>query len=150
MNQVSYNKTHLFLLSVLLLIVLNACTVRIIAPYDLVTDERVYTLQEKVLIQFAEWNRNIGPVSQYTEFYDMVDVKLTILIERNKQIPKSDFIVKMLEKLRTNLVIEIKQLHQDNLLDKEVIEQVQPDIMDQFIAIQKFQMALKGNEKTNQ
>ncbi len=143
------NRVQLLLVLTILSLAFSACSVRLIAPYDAVTDEEVYSIQEKVLLQFAEWNHDIASYEENSTFYDEVDVKLTILIERNKQIPKSDFIVGMLERIRTNIVVEVKQLHQNDLLDNEVIEQIKPDIMSQFIAIQKFQMALKRNETVN-
>jgi len=134
---------------VLFLVLGTACSVKMIAPYDAITDQQTYELQEKVIMQFAEWKREISPIDEYIAFYDEVDTKLTILIERNRQIPKSDFIVGMLERLRTNLVLELKQLHEQDMLNREVIEQIQPDVMSQFVAIQKFQMALKRSENQN-
>lgn len=56
----------------------------------------------------------------------------------------------MLKRIHENSVIEVREMHAKNLLDAEVIEQIQPDIMAQFSAIQKFQMALKRSENTNE
>ena len=131
---------------IILTLLLSACSVQMIAPYDQVTDEQTYMLQENVMIQFSEWQRNIGPVDEYYNFYDSADARLTVLIERNKQIPDSDYIVDMLERLHDNLITEVRGLHEQDLLDHEVIEQIKPDIMAQFTAIQKFQMALKRSE----
>ncbi len=131
---------------ILLALLLSACSVQMIAPYDQVTDEQTYLLQENVIIQFSEWQRSIGPAEEYHNFYDSADARLTVLIERNKQIPDSDFIVEMLERLHDNLITEIRSLHEQDLLDREVIEQIKPDIMAQFTAIQKFQMALKRSK----
>lgn len=150
-----YNSTSLYnkscgpaaLWSIFILtLLLSACSVQMIAPYDQVTDEQTYMLQENVMIQFSEWQRNIGPVDEYYNFYDSADARLTVLIERNKQIPDSDYIVDMLERLHDNLFTEVRGLHEQDLLDHEVIEQIKPDIMAQFTAIQKFQMALKRSE----
>lgn len=150
-----YNSTSLYNKScgpaalwsiIILTLLLSACSVQMIAPYDQVTDEQTYMLQENVMIQFSEWQRNIGPVDEYYNFYDSADARLTVLIERNKQIPDSDYIVDMLERLHDNLITEVRSLHEQDLLDHEVIEQIKPDIMAQFTAIQKFQMALKRSE----
>lgn len=130
----------------LLALLFSACSVQMVAPYDQVTDEQIYHLQENVMIQFSQWQRNIGPAEEYHNFYDSADARLTVLIERNRQIPDSDFIVEMLELLHENLITEVRGLHEEGLLDREVIEQIKPDIMAQFTAIQKFQMALKRSE----
>lgn len=143
-------KWHSILLSVFIFVVLaSSCTVRMVAPYDEITDRQSYELQEKILVQFTEWKRDIGPLEDYHRFYDEVDTRLSILIERNKQIPDSEFIVGMLERIHENMITEIRELHDQNLLDEEVITQIQPDIMAQFSAIQKFQMALKRSENTS-
>lgn len=133
----------------LFMILASSCTVRTIAPYDEVTDQQSYELQEKIMLQFVEWKRDIGPLEDYHPFYDEVDARLTILIDRNRQIPDSEFIVGMLERVHENILSEVRSLHEQNLLDSEVIEQIQPDIMAQFTAIQEFQMALKRSENTN-
>ena len=49
---------------IILTLLLSACSVQMIAPYDQVTDEQTYMLQENVMIQFSEWQRNIGPVDE--------------------------------------------------------------------------------------
>jgi hypothetical protein len=134
---------------VLILAFVLSCSVRLIAPYDAITDQQSYELQEKVMVQFAEWKRGVGPLDDYQSFYDEVDVRLTILIDRNRQIPDSDYIVGMLERLHENITVEVRGLHSEDLLDAEVLEQIQPDIMAQFSAIQKFQMALKRSENVN-
>lgn len=126
---------------------LACCSVRIIAPYDEVTDTKVSDLQEAIASKFSEWQRGIPPIEKEYSFYDEIDGTLEVLISRNQSIEKSDIIVSMLKKIQENLET-IEQLHQDSQLTGEVLKQVKPDIMAQFNSIQKFQMALKRAEKS--
>jgi hypothetical protein len=143
------NRSVLALGLILILAFVSSCTVRLIAPYDAVTDQQSYVLQEKIMVQFAEWKRGVGPLDDYHSFYDEVDVMLTILIDRNRQIPDSEHIVGMLERVHENIIVIVRELHNEDELNAEVLEQIQPDIMAQFSAIQKFQMALKRSENVN-
>ncbi len=123
--------------------VLSSCVIRLIAPYDAITDEKVSNLQEQVAVKFIEWERKTPPFNQETKFYDHTEAVLEILILRNQQIKKADTLIKMLQKIQENIKI-MKELHIEDQLSKEVIQQIKPDIMAQFIAIQNFQMALKN------
>jgi len=124
-----------------------SCTVRLIAPYDEVTDKRVSELQENILLTFKKWQREVPPFEDASTFYDKTEVALEILIERNKAIEKSDIIVLALDKTLDNIEI-IKNVHKEGNLSSAFIEEIYPDINAQFNAIQKFQMALKRSEET--
>ncbi|MBA3898922.1 MAG: hypothetical protein H0X62_01735, partial [Bacteroidetes bacterium] len=128
--------------------ILTGCAIRIIAPYDPITDAKVSDLQENVIVKFTEWERKIPPIQDEYKFYDHTDAVLEMLIARNKNIKKSEIVVQMLEKTQANVHI-IKNLHQQNELSIAVIKEVKPDIMAQFNAIQAFLMALKKSERTN-
>jgi hypothetical protein len=129
-----------------IILLLAGCTVRLIAPYDEVTDIKVSNLQERIVTRFTQWERGVPEIEEVQPFYDESEAVLEILIMRNESIEKSEIIVEMLNKVRDNLKM-IRGLHQDNQLTTEVIQQVKPDIMAQFNAIQKFQMALKRADK---
>jgi hypothetical protein len=129
-----------------IILLLAGCTVRLIAPYDEVTDIKVSNLQERIVTRFTQWERGVPEIEEVQQFYDESEAVLEILIMRNESIEKSEIIVEMLNKVWDNLKI-VRNLHKDNQLTTEVIQQVKPDIMAQFNAIQKFQMALKRAEK---
>jgi hypothetical protein len=127
---------------------LTSCAVRIIAPYDQVTDEKISNLQEEVVIKMTKWEREIPDIKEEYPFYDRTESVLEILIFRNQEIEKSEIIVLSLQKLLDNIKI-IKGAHEKNMLNIEVIKQIKPDIMAQFNAIQTFQSALKRAQKIN-
>ncbi len=129
-----------------LLLLLTSCAIRLIAPYDAVTDEKVSDLQEKVVTKMIQWERNVPPIAEDYPFYDQTESVLEILILRNQNIEKSKIIVSSLQKLLDNIKI-IKSAHERDMLNTAFIEQVKPDIMAQFNAIQTFQMALKKAEE---
>ena len=132
--------------ALLIILLLTSCAIRLIAPYDEVTDKKVSDLQEKVVTKMIEWERKIPPISEEYPFYDHTESVLEILILRNQNIEKSKIIVSSLQKLLENIKI-IKSAHENNMLNTAFIEQVKPDIMAQFNAIQSFQMALKKAEE---
>lgn len=127
-------------------LVLTSCAIRLIAPYDEVTDKKVSDLQEKVVTKMIEWEREIPPIADEYPFYDHTQSVLEILILRNENIEKSKIIVSSLQKLLDNIII-LKSAHESNMLNTAFIRQVKPDIMAQFNAIQTFQMALKKAEE---
>lgn len=129
-----------------IILLLTSCAVRLIAPYDAVTDEKVSDLQEEVVTKMIEWQREVPPIAKEYSFYDHVESVLEILILRNQNIEKSDIIVHSLQKLLDNIKI-IKSAHEQEMLNTAFIAQVKPDIMAQFNAIQTFQMALKKAEE---
>ena len=131
----------------LIFFVFVACSVRIIAPYDEVTDSKVSDLQETIASKFAKWQRDVPPIENEYDFYDQTEGVLEVLISRSESIEKSEIIVSMLKKVQENLQT-IKQLHKNSQLTVEVLDQVKPDIMAQFNSIQKFQMALKRAEES--
>lgn len=133
------------LIALTLVLTFSGCKVQLVAPYDEVTDAKVATIQERVVIKFTEWKRSIPDVSEENEFYDVVMGSLEVLIQRNQAIEKSDIIVRALKKVQENIGI-IRGLHEESELSLEVLEQVEPDIMAQFNSIQKFLMALKRAE----
>lgn len=130
----------------LLVFLLTNCAVRLIAPYDQVTDEKVSNLQEIVVAKMIKWEREIPPIAEEYPFYDQTESVLEILIFRNQNIEKSKIITQTLQKLLDNIMI-IKKAHEMDMLNTAFIEQVRPDIMAQFNAIQTFQMALKRAEE---
>lgn len=140
-------KTLKLLTSLMLVVFILSCTsVRIIAPYDSVTDEKISNLQEQTVTKFLEWEREIPPIEKEYAFYDKTESTLEILIMRNESIEKSKYIVGMLQKLKDNYSL-IKGAHKSNELSYEVVKQIKPDIMAQYNAIQKFLMALKKGEE---
>ncbi|MCD4683895.1 MAG: hypothetical protein K8R86_11480 [Bacteroidales bacterium] len=133
--------------TILIVLLLTGCaTIRLVAPYDQITDQKVSDMQEQVVTKFTEWERNIPPLAEEQSFYDQTESVLEILILRNQNIEKSAILVEMLQKIQENMQI-IKELHQANELSTEVIQQIKPDLMAQFNAIQKYQMALKRAEE---
>ena len=144
MTAISFNSRTLakFTSTLLTVIMLTGCAVRLIAPYDAVTDEKVSNLQEEVVTKMIEWEREVPPIAKEYAFYDHAQSVLEILILRNQNIEKSDIIVKSLQKLLDNINI-LKSAHERAMLNTAFIEQVKPDIMAQFNVIQIFQMALK-------
>ena len=134
-----------FLFALTFFLNITACTVRIIAPYDEVTDRKVSDLQERIVAKFTEWERGVPEIASEYNFYDETSASLEILIFRNENIEKSDIMVSMLKKVQENIET-IRQLHKESELTIEVVKQVKPDIMAQFNAIQKLQMALKRAE----
>lgn len=130
------------------LVLISSCTVRLVAPYDEITDRKVYELQETIGMTFKKWERNLPMFENSEAFYDQVEITLDILIERNQAIEKSDLIVSMLRYVRENLEL-IKQEHMKDSLTEEFITEIYPDINAQFNAIQKFQMALKRAEEND-
>ena len=137
------------------LILLANCTVTLVAPYDPVTDEKTAELQEKILLQFNEWERKIAGgsdvlYSDNEEFYSSVVVTLDILIARNEGIEKNRIVTQQLQLTKENIGL-LEELHRnfdDGKLTKDDIGQVKGSISSQLNAIQKFQMKLKNNEKT--
>jgi hypothetical protein len=134
------------LILIILISSITSCTVRLIAPYDEVTDGKVAELQEDVSLTFRKWQRDMPSIEDAREFYDQAEVRLEILIERNLAIEKSDLIVQMLQKTLENIIL-IKEQHVNGTLSGPFLEEVYPDINAQFNAIQKFQMALKRSEE---
>lgn len=141
-------KPLIFIHSLLIILLLTSCAVRIIAPYDQITDEKISNLQEEVVIKMTTWEREIPDIKEEYPFYDRTESVLEILIFRNQEIEKSEIIVQILQKLLDNIKI-IKGAHENNMLNIEVIKQIKPDIMAQFNAIQKFQSALRRAQKIN-
>lgn len=127
------------------LLFISSCTVRIIAPYDEVTDEKVADMQENILLNFKKWEKQMPAYTEAESFYDQVEVTLEVLIERNEAIQKSDLIVNMLKEVQNNIKI-LRTEHEANRLSSAVIEEIYPDIKAQFNAIQRFQMSLKRAE----
>lgn len=148
MRTLSLGKQNMakFIYGLPILLLLTSCAVRLIAPYDAVTDEKVSDLQEKVVTKMIQWQRTVPPVAEDYPFYDETESVLEILILRNQNIEKSKIIVSSLEKLLDNIRI-IKSAQEQGMLNKAFIDQVKPDIMAQFNAIQTFQMALKKAEE---
>jgi hypothetical protein len=124
----------------------SSCTVRLIAPYDEITDSKIAELQEDVNLAFRKWLREMPPIEEARDFYDQAEVRLEILIERNRAIEKSDIIVGMLEKTLENIVL-VRQQHESGALSAAFLEEVYPDINAQFNAIQRLQMALKRSDE---
>jgi hypothetical protein len=129
---------------VLLTAVAISCSVRIIAPYDEITDKKVSDLNERVMIKFKEWERKIPVFINDSSFYDQSEAVLEILIARNESIKKSERIVTMLKRLRDNINI-IKDRHRAGTLSSAFITEVKPDLSAQFNTIQQVQMALKSS-----
>jgi hypothetical protein len=142
-NPTSRNKIIILLF---LIASFSSCTVRLIAPYDEITDRQIFELQENVNLTFKKWQRDLPPIEDAQEFYDLAEVRLEILIERNLAIEKSDFIVQMLQKTLENITL-IKEQHISGNLSGAFIKEVYPDINAQFNAIQRFLMALKRSEE---
>ncbi len=127
----------------LALLAISSCTVRLIAPYDAITDQKVSELHESINLTFKKWQREVPPYDSAVDFYDEAEVRLDILIQRNEAIEKSELIVNMLKKVNENIGL-LRELHKASTDGFDaVLEQTTPDLNAQFNAIQKFQMALK-------
>jgi len=130
----------------LALLLITGCTIRIIAPYDEVADKKVSDLQEKMVVKFKEWERKVPAFAADTAFYDHSEAVLEILIARNQSIEKSDVLVQMLQKVQSSVAL-IKEEHRKGKLNKSFVDEIKPDIIAQFKAIQEFQAQLRMAEE---
>ena len=133
----------------LIFLLIISCTVRLIAPYDEVTDQKTAELQEFTMLSFKKWTRDLPEFEEAQDFYDQAEVTLEMLVERNQAIKQSGLVVEMLQKILDNIAL-IKTEHKAGRLNEVFIEEISPDINAQFNAIQKFQMSLKRAENNRE
>jgi hypothetical protein len=130
--------------------------VRIIAPYDDVTDSKITELNEKIVLQLTKWERvsAADPKSaklayvNNADFYDEVNTTLDILIARNNAIEQNKIVNEQL-KNADNLISDMELLHKtENGMGMNVntIKLVKANVQVSFGAIQKLQMELKRGE----
>jgi len=148
--KIKKTKTLNIVSSMLVIFLMMGCSIRIIAPYDSVTDEKIAELQVETITKLIEWERTnpVPPLKDEYAFYDNAETVVAILIARNKDVKKSENINDQLTLIQENFTT-LKKAHKTNLLSPDVIKQIQGDFMAQFNAVQKFQMALKRYEEKN-
>ncbi len=134
-----YQKAIPFILIITFLV---SCKVTLIAPYDEIVDKKISELHETLLVNLKTWSNKVPDYDDVADFYDKSEVTLEILIERTKGVPKSEIMTASLNKILANIK-ELRSAHQSNLVDKNYIDQVYPDLNEQLGAVQRFQMALK-------
>jgi hypothetical protein len=138
-------------------LLLAACAIRIIAPYDDVTDSKITDLNEKIVLQLNRWER-IAKTDAHSEkllysnnvdFYDEVNTVLDILITRNNAIDQNKIITQQLMNAKS-IVADMQQLHQTNNgmgMSQDTMQLVKSSVQLAFGAIQKLQMELKKAEE---
>lgn len=141
-----------------LTILLSACTVTLLAPYDQITDSKTAELHEAILLQLNRLNaihelNQDSSILTYKNNFDFYNVNITkteLLLSRNKGIEKNEIVVKQMEGLLSNLK-EMRSIHQEDVILQPMDLQSFKTIFDvQLGAIQKFQQVRKESNKSTE
>jgi len=130
--------------------VAQACTLRLIAPYDEITDRKITELQTDVATFFVELERQIGtPKADYENhiaFYNRTRVGLSTLDVRAKAIEKNDIVIQQIE-LLDGMVNDLEALHRIGFKNPGELSPIKSAFNSAFTAMVKLQMGLKRGEK---
>lgn len=143
---------HPWRVSLILLVVvalMQACAVRLIAPYDEITDQKITEIQGQTARFFVELDRKIGtPAADYSNniaFYNDMYVALSTLDVRARAIEKNNIVVQQIE-LLYGMTNDLEALHKLGFNSTEEIIPIKNAFNSAFTAMVKMQMGLKRGE----
>lgn len=125
--------------------------IRLIQEYDVVSENKINSLQEKTSRFFIKINRTFGlPENKYEkfiDFYDDLKSDIHILEIRTRSIEKTNITQQQITSLLTQ-VNSLESLHKIGFKNREEIQLVESAFDNTFTAILQLQHALKN--KRNQ
>lgn len=138
-----------------LLFTSGACTVRLLAPYDEITDTKSAELQEKILYRINSLEsiyrlNNDSSVLTYKsnlDFYNQVKTTVQVLISRNEGVDKNKIITGQLKGLEQNIDLMEKTHMEDTILSADVdLLSFRTIFNTQLGSIQRFQQTRKSSK----
>jgi hypothetical protein len=137
------------------LLVLTACKITLLAPYDEITDKTITEMQEMTSAFFVAVESEPGNTAMKYEnqkqFYQKLKVKAATVRIRNNAIDKNKVMVSMIKELEANIG-RLEQLHKgkvNGLLIPEEVSLLKDAFESQYGAIINFLMALKQRAKAD-
>ena len=129
-------------------IFLFSCSeIRLIQEYDVVSDNKINSLQERTSRFFVKINRTYGlpenKYEKYIDFYDDIKSDIHILEIRNKSIQKTNITQQQITSLLTQ-VNSLESLHKIGFKNREEISLIESAFDNTFTAILQLQQALKN------
>ena len=120
-----------------------ACTVRLISPYDPVTDQEITALQKQVDQLLVHLDNN--PVPAYKDVstdYTSIWVDFKVVYVRNEARPKNKITIEQLDQLRGELQ-ELENLNKKGILNQAMLKPAGESIQQTFRAILKLELSKK-------
>jgi len=137
-------------------IFLTACSaVRLLAPYDEVTDLKTAELEENILLHLNTWDAiySLNPDSSVLTyqhnlpFYIEAKTVVELLLSRNEGVDKNNVVTEQLNLLKENLA-DMAAIHkEDTILGTADLESFKTIMTVELGAIQKFQQVRKSSKK---
>jgi len=137
--------------SIFLLIVLfcSCGPVRLIAPYDSITDQKITSLHEDVSAHLINLERELDvnetAVYKDAKFYDNARVDIEVLKARVAAIDNNDIVIKQVMEI-DNMIDQLEDLHKLGFSEKIQVVALQQPFTSAFTALIKLQMALNSRE----
>ncbi|HEX8528171.1 hypothetical protein [Allosphingosinicella sp.] len=136
------------ILGILLALVLSACTVTLVSPYDEQTDQMTTALQRAMSLHFEELRGAEAPActhENFRGFYRERRVEIGSLDLRARSIPRNSETVAQVEGLAGSLNA-LEQIHQnagDTCLSAARLSPIERGFQQQFLAILTLELAKK-------
>lgn len=146
MKHIYLNRKIPLLLGMMLLALSSCKTVRLISDYDVVTDNVINALQEKVsrfFIQvYGDLETGDAKYDHYKEFYQEAKVDLVSLKIRADAFDKNTIVQQQIAELY-NMIDKLEQLHKLGFSVPEQIKPLELPFNAAFTAMIRLQLALK-------
>jgi hypothetical protein len=141
-KQLLKNNIAHFLFFSFIVVLLAACTVRLISPYNaaLVSDLNNVQNQVNALLLDIKQNINTSKASydNYKTQYAQIEAEMITIISNVSAIPKSGVTVKQLKILQHSLA-EMEEMHQKGFKSAREVTVIQQTLNDDFTAIYRLQ-----------
>lgn len=125
-------------------LLLSACSVQLIAPYNATLVSELNQVQQQVNTILVSVKQNVNSpqvaYSHYASQYADIDAKLATMISNVKAIPHSNITLKQLHVLQ-NAINAMQQLHQKGFHSAGAVTVVQQTLNSDFTAIYRLQYA---------
>ncbi|WP_374564958.1 hypothetical protein [Nitrosomonas sp.] len=148
-RSVSWHPGFLAAVSLILVVVLTGCTVKLISSYDEATDRAVTDLQRKTEAHLVVLESVEGlpecTFDHHKQFYDEAKVDVSAITVRAAAIPKNDITTQQTALLASNFD-NLEKLHRIACLSKDQITLVRSHFNTSFTAILKLELAKRRGE----
>ncbi|MBX3617791.1 hypothetical protein [Nitrosomonas sp.] len=148
-RRMSQYREFLAAFSLMLMLSLAGCTVKLISSYDEATDRAVTDLQRKTEAHLVVLESVEGlpecTFEHHKQFYDEAKVDISAITVRAAAIPKNDITTQQTVLLASNLD-NLEKLHKIACLSKDQISIVRSHFNTSFTAILKLELAKRRGE----
>lgn len=136
--------------SILVLLLIMGCSIKLISSYDEKTDNAVTQLHKQVETFFLTVEEQTGlPECKYEnhkDFYKDTKVKISAIEVRARAIPQNDQTIEQIGLLKDSLD-KLEKLHQIGCFSSNQVENLRSGFNSSFTAILKLELAKKRGAK---